>query len=207
MDALFMWYHRLWFPPTMVSPQAIWFSLPSLFSIFPASYLWKWQRYLQPLYPWICRCGGSTVVEIISGLAMDCGEWSGERAHGFVCETSSSVVVGNSLTSCWKWAGAAGCTGTPLDWEEEKMDGTGKIGEKEKKRMTSNGVRREWRRQRKMVMSCANDESTYSVLRGVTALGTASRPYFLQLFFPVWPATSQWRRTEDVCEASHLLRG
>lgn len=120
MDALFMWYHHLWFPPTMVSPQAIWFSLPLLFSIFPASYLWKWQCYLQPLYPWICRCGGSTVVEIISGLAMDCGEWSGERAYSFICETSSSVVVENSLTSWWKWAGAAGCTGTPSDWEGRK---------------------------------------------------------------------------------------
>ena len=48
-DAHFIWYHHLWFPTTMVSLQAIWFSLPSLFSIFPASYLRKWQCYLQSL--------------------------------------------------------------------------------------------------------------------------------------------------------------
>lgn len=48
-DAHFISYHHLWFPPTMISLPAIWFSLPSLFSIFPASYLWKWQCYLQSL--------------------------------------------------------------------------------------------------------------------------------------------------------------
>lgn len=33
--------------PLMVSLPAIWFSLPSLFAIFPASYLREWQCYLQ----------------------------------------------------------------------------------------------------------------------------------------------------------------
>lgn len=37
-------------PPTMVTLPAIPFSLLSLFPpIFPTSYLWKWQCYLQPL--------------------------------------------------------------------------------------------------------------------------------------------------------------
>lgn len=48
-DAHFIWYHHLWFPSTMVTLPAIWFSFPWLFSIFPASYHWKWQCYLQSL--------------------------------------------------------------------------------------------------------------------------------------------------------------
>lgn len=47
-DAHFICYH-LSFSPTMASLPAMWFSLPSLVSIFPTSYLWKWQCYLQTL--------------------------------------------------------------------------------------------------------------------------------------------------------------
>lgn len=69
-DAHFIWYHHLWFPPTMISLSAIWFSLPSLFSIFAASYLRKWQCYLQSRSPGFAdrESGGGDHIRLGHGL-------------------------------------------------------------------------------------------------------------------------------------------
>lgn len=108
---------------------------------------------------------GRTVGEIISGPAMVCGEGLGERAHSFMCKTSSAALTspGNVRARGGAQRSAVGSANT------------GRTGERARRRRTSAG-------ERGMAMSCANDESLCSVLRGDTAVGSASPATVLQLF-------------------------
>lgn len=126
---------------------------------------------------------GRMVVEIISGLAMVCGEWSGVHAYGFICETSSAVSAERAPDKPVKVSrgGRMQCMGQCCGIGEKKNDEL-RRWKKKKDREWPPMVRGENKTEREMVMSCANDESLHSVLRGGTALGTASRPYFCSCF-------------------------
>lgn len=142
-DAHFMRYHRLRFPPpSMVSLPAIWFSLLSLFSIFPASYLWKWQCYLQSLSSEFAdrENSGGDHIELGHGLWRMIGcacIWL--HLWNLICSQR-----GESPDKPVKVSGGGqdATHGTTLldgrkNWWTEKME------EKERQRMTPDGERRE----------------------------------------------------------------
>lgn len=128
-------YHHLWFPPTIVTLLAIQFSLPSLFSIFPASYLWKWQWYLQPLSSGFTdrENGGGDHIRPGPGL------W---RMIGWACIW---LHLWNLICShCWEASESEQRRRDVMQCNTmglEKKWGTEKMGEKERQRMTSDGDR------------------------------------------------------------------
>lgn len=124
---------------------------------------------------------GRMVAQIISGLAMVCGEWSVVHAYGFICKTSSAVSAEKGLTTQRKWKEGAERNAWDNAVGLEEIDEL-RRGKKKKDREWPPMVIGENETDREMVMSWPNDESLLSVLTGGTALGTASRPYFCSCF-------------------------
>lgn len=142
-DAHFTWYHHLWFPPTMVSLLAIWFSLPSLFSIFPASYLWKWQCYLQSLSSGFAdrENGGGDRIWLGHGLwrMIQCAcTWL--HLQNLICsQCRESQRQASESGGGGEMQRMGQRCGIEKKWWTEKME------EKERQRMTPDGDRREIR--------------------------------------------------------------
>lgn len=141
-DAHFKWYRHLWYPPTMLSLPTIWFSLPSLFSIFPASYLWKWQCYLQSLSLGFAdrENGGGAHIRLGHGL------WRMIRCACTYMASSAKPhlqsVQRNTLTSQWKWLEGAWSYAWDNTVGLEKHE-LWSWNKKERQRMTCDGDRRE----------------------------------------------------------------
>lgn len=123
------WYHH----PTMVSQLAIWFSLLSLFSIFPACYLWKWQCYLQSLSSGFAdrENGGGDHIWLGHGLWWVIGcAYTWLHLRNLIC---SQCRESQRQASGSEWRGRDATHGTTL-WDWKKLMNW----EKWKKRKTEN---------------------------------------------------------------------
>lgn len=148
---------------------------------------------------------GRIVVEIISSLAMVCGEWLGVHVYGFICETSSAVSTEKALTSQWKWV------------EGGRMQRMGQrcgMGEKiDELRRWKKKKDREWPPMVNGENKTDRERWWWVVLmmRGCTQFSEEAQPWappaghIFAAVSLVWPATPQRRNIGDMCEPAACL--
>lgn len=147
---------------------------------------------------------GRMVVEIISGLAMVYGEWSGVHVYGFICKTSSAVSAEKALTSQWKRVEGARCNAWDNAVGMEKIDEL-RRWKKKKDRGWPLMVMEENKTERErwwwvVLMMRVSPQFSEEVQPWAPPDGHIFAAVSL-----VWPATPQWRNIGDMCEPAVCL--